>query len=258
MRRYEGQVAIVTGAGSGIGRRITERLIEEGASVVANDVRESALEGLDAEFLATAVGDVSDPATADRLTESALAFGTGRIDALFNNAAMVLYKRAQDYTVEEWLRVMDVNLNSCFFVASAVGRIMIEQRSGAILNTASGAGLAGITDNIAYVASKHGVVGLTRALAVDWGPYGVRVNALAPGFTMTRMTEQFREQSPDLYSARAAKVPLEGRAGQVDEQAAVALFLNSPEASYVSGLIAAVDGGTHALSAGYAPRQLGE
>lgn len=225
--------------------------------VVAADLREESLTHYSSERSITLAADVVAPSTGQTLVEKALSFGTERVDVLFNNAGIALFKPAEEYTDTEWSRVIDVNLNGAWFVASAVGRQMIAQRGGAILNTASGAGLAGISNGVAYVASKHGLVGMTRALAVEWGRFGIRVNALAPGFTSTEMSEVFRVQSPDAYAARARRVPL-GRSGQVEEQAAMALFLNSEEASYVSGLIAAVDGGTHALSAGYLPPALGE
>lgn len=251
-QRYDGKTAIVTGAGSGIGLAMTERLLAEGAWVIANDLDVSALQARPDERLVAVAGDVTDPATGEVLAAAALDVGTGRVDALFNNAGITLFKPAEEYGIEEWDRVIAVNLSACWYVASAVGKVMIGQRRGAILNTASGAGLAGIANGVAYVASKHGVVGLTRALATDWGRFGIRVNALAPGFTMTAMSEVFRQQSPEAYAARASRVPLH-RAGEVAEQAAMALFLNSDESSYTSGLIAVVDGGTHALSAGYKP-----
>ncbi|GAA1931001.1 glucose 1-dehydrogenase [Microbacterium aoyamense] len=247
-------MAIVTGAGAGLGLGMTVRLLDEGAHVVAGDLDTSRLDRLRHPNLISLPGDVTDPTTADALVSAALDIGTGRIDALFNNAGIALFAPAEELENAQWDRVIAVNLSACWYVASAVGRVMIAQRGGAILNTASGAGLAAVTDGLAYVASKHGVVGLTRSLAVDWGRYGIRVNALAPGFTSTGMTESFREQAPDLYAARASRVPLGGRAGTIDEQVAMALFLNSDEASYTTGLIAVVDGGTHALSAGYSPR----
>jgi len=249
---YEGKTVIVTGATTGIGLDITERLLGEGAIVIANGRRSDAFIGRTEPNLHVVTGDVSDPATARSLVDKAMHV-SGRIDALFNNAGKGLFKPAEETTDEEWLELINVNLTGAWFVASAVGKVMIAQgEGGAILNTGSGAGTAGITHGVAYVASKHGLTGLTRALATDWGRYGIRVNAIAPGFTLTPMTEVFRDENPEAYAERASRCPL-GRSGEVREQTAMALFLNSDEASYTSGLIAVVDGGTHAMSAGYKP-----
>jgi NAD(P)-dependent dehydrogenase (short-subunit alcohol dehydrogenase family) len=249
---YEGKTVIVTGASTGIGLDITERLVEEGAIVIANGRRPDALLDRPEPNLHVVPGDVSDPATASRLVEEAMRV-SGRIDTLFNNAGKGLFKAAEETSDDEWLELININLNGAWYVASAVGKIMIAQGDGgAILNVGSGAGIAGITHGVAYVASKHGLTGLTRALATDWGRYGIRVNALAPGFTLTPMTEVFRDENPEAYAERASRCPL-GRSGEVREQTAMALFLNSDHASYTSGLIAVVDGGTHAMSAGYKP-----
>jgi NAD(P)-dependent dehydrogenase (short-subunit alcohol dehydrogenase family) len=249
-RRYEGRVAIVTGAASGIGRAIVEGLLAEGAFVVANDLNAEALESLADERLVTVAGDVSDPTTPSRLTEAALSLGQGRIHALFNNAGIGSSTPSLDLDPAEWRRVMDINVDAVFRLSVAVGRVMIDQGGGAILNTSSVAGTNGLPGRVAYVTSKHAVVGLTRALAVEWGVHGIRVNAICPGLTETGMSEWLRKEAPEYWAAREAVVPLR-RAGAASEQAAVALFLCSDDASYISGLIAEVDGGTHALYAGY-------
>jgi NAD(P)-dependent dehydrogenase (short-subunit alcohol dehydrogenase family) len=244
--RYVNKVAVVTGAGAGIGRAIAEGLIAEGAFVVANDVRADALVALEHDRMVTVAGDVSLPETADRLVAAALSLDTGRIDALFNNAGIALYKPAVELSPDEWRRVINVNVEGSVLVATVVGRTMIEQGGGAILNTASTAGTAALPDNAPYVVTKHAVVGLTRALAIEWGPYGIRVNALCPGMTETEMNTGTRDKFPDYWVAREQLIPLR-RAGQATEQAATALHLNSDEASYVSGLVALADGGAHAL-----------
>lgn len=251
MCRYEGRTAIITGAGSGIGKAIAEQLHDEGATVIANDLHMETLAQLSGARIHPVAADIADPGTAELLVATAVKKGSGRIDALFNNAGISVIGAAETFAEDDWNRVMDVNLNSAFRLAIAVGRIMIGQGGGAILNTASVAGIFGIPRSVAYVVSKHGVIGLTRALAVEWGQYGIRVNALCPGFTATGMNTQLREDHPKRWSGREAGSPL-GRAGLPEEQAATALFLNSDEASYTTGQIAVVDGGQHSLYSGYA------
>lgn len=252
--RYADKVAIVTGAGAGIGHAITRRLLAEGAFVVANDRDATSLAALESEHidgrLVTAHGDVSDPALPQHLVDLALSRGTGRLDALFNHAGVGSATGALDLTEAEWSKVMSINVDSVFRLAQAAGRVMVAQGSGAILNTASIAGTHGLPGRLAYVASKHAVVGITRALAVEWGEHGIRVNALCPGLTETVMSQRLREDHPDYWAARESIVPLR-RAGTPEEQAATALFLNSDDAAYVSGLIAEIDGGAHTLHSGY-------
>ncbi|MFC9835370.1 SDR family NAD(P)-dependent oxidoreductase [Rhodococcus sp. NPDC127530] len=249
--RYRDKVAIVTGAGSGIGRAIVEGLVVEGAYVVANDISFDRIESLASERVSVIAADVSEPSAAGRLTAQALKMRGGRIDALFNNAGIGSAGPAVDIGAEEWRRVMAINIDAAFQLAASVGRVMIRQGGGgAILNTASVAGTMGLPGRVPYVVSKHAVVGLTRALAVEWGVHGVRVNALCPGLTETAMSDRLRTEAPDYWAKRAAVVPLR-RAGTSAEQAAAALFLNSDEASYISGLIAEADGGAHALYSGY-------
>jgi len=251
--RYAGKVTVVTGAGSGIGLAITRGLLDEGAFVVANDVDERALASLadlSPDRVATVGGDASAPDLPQRLVEVALAEGGGRLDALFNHAGVGSATPALELGEDEWRRVMAINVDATMRLAVAAGRVMVEQGGGAILNTASVAGTHGLPGRLAYVASKHAVVGMTRALAVEWGPYAVRVNAICPGLTATGMSERLKLQEPDYWAARERVVPLR-RAGVPDEQAATALFLCSDDASYVSGMVAEVDGGAHALYSGY-------
>ncbi len=250
------QVAVVTGAASGIGAATSRRLSGSGVAVVMVDQDEAGLEvvrlGLDHPDDAVCVaGDISDPATAQRIVEAALG-AFGRIDILVNNAGIADLGAAESLPHDRWRRVVDVNLSGAFYVAQAVGVQMIAQsQGGAIVNTASMAGVAGMPDHIAYVASKHGVVGMTKALAVEWAEYGIRVNALCPGLTDTEIVRHATEQSPEIMGARARRT-LFGRLATADEQAAMICFLVSSDASYVSGLIANVDGGGLALYSGYA------
>jgi NAD(P)-dependent dehydrogenase (short-subunit alcohol dehydrogenase family) len=255
MSRFEGKTAIVTGAGAGIGRAVVAKLTEEGATVVACDLREERLaDYADRDRVLPVAADTADPATAERLVAAALERG-GSLDVVVNNAAIFITRPAEDYTDEDWRRNMAVNLDGYFYLARAAGRRMIEAGGGAIVNVASPAGMNGIPENIAYVASKHGVVGLTRALAIEWARYGIRVNAVSPGFTETEATKEFEAQNPGMLKGRKARV-LADRPGRTEEQANVIAFLAGDEASYVSGLIANVDHGSLALYSGYAvPRR---
>lgn len=256
--RYTGKVAVVTGAGSGIGLAITEGLLNEGATVVANDVAPEALTALEewatglgvADRLTTVAADVAAPQTPTDLVEAATKAGGGRLDVLFNHAGVGSATPALEIGEEEWSRVMAINVDAVMRLAVAAGRVMVDQGGGAVLNTASVAGTHGLPGRLAYVASKHAVVGITRALAVEWGPLGVRVNAICPGLTETGMSQRLKRTSPDYWAAREAVVPLR-RSGLPREQAATALFLNSDEAAYVSGMVTEVDGGAHALYSGY-------
>ena len=247
---------MITGAASGIGLAASRKFAAEGAHVAIVDVQEQAAENAAAEISreggrAFAVpGDVSSAETVEANVR-AIIDRCGQIDILFNNAGLAMHRRAEDFTVNEWRRMISVNLDGIFYWASIVGReTMIPRQSGVIVNTASMAGLAGIPNDIAYVAAKHGVVGITKALAVEWGRYGIRVNCLCPGITETEMVRSVSEENPVLFSDRKRRVPM-GRPATPEEQAESVLFMASDAASYINGLILNNDGGQLALFSGY-------
>ena len=249
--RYAGKTVVVTAAASGIGLAIAERCLAEGAEVVANDLDPAALAKLEGPRVHTRAGDVADAELAADLVRMATSVGSGRIDGLFNNAGTTAVGPPEELPMSEWRRVLGVNLDAAFQLAQAVGRVMIAQGGGAILNTASAGGFLALSSRVAYVASKHGLVGMTRALAVDWGPHNVRVNALCPGLTATPMNAKRRvADGGSWFAAREAITPLR-RAATAQDQAAYALFLNSDDAAFISGEVAVADGGQHALYAGH-------
>jgi NAD(P)-dependent dehydrogenase (short-subunit alcohol dehydrogenase family) len=240
------KVALITGAAQGIGRRTAEVLAQRGFSLALNDLR-SPIEtiaqvrshGVDA---LEVLGDVSDEAAVSRMAESVMSH-YGRIDVLVNNAGISSIAPAEEITVSEWRRVMDINLLGPFLLCRAFGRIMLQQKSGSIINVASVAGLLGVADRAAYNASKHGLVGLTRTLAAEWGGRGVRCNAVCPGWVKTPMDDS--AQDAGLYADRdiTGRVPMARFATPDDVAQAIAFLADPAQSSFVNGHALSVDGG---------------
>jgi len=184
------RVAVVTGAARGIGRRVALTLAERGYAVAANDLDapEDTLEelkGIGADTLSLP-GDVSDEDAILGMVEVVID-KLGRVDALVNNAGVSLISPAEETALSDWQRVLEVNLTGPFLMSREFGKVMLRQGSGSIVNVSSVAGLLGVADRAAYNASKHGLIGLTRTLAAEWGGRGVRVNAVCPGWVKTEM-----------------------------------------------------------------------
>ncbi|WP_067432614.1 SDR family NAD(P)-dependent oxidoreductase [Nocardioides jensenii] len=238
------RVAIVTGASSGLGVAFALGLAEAGADVVLGARRVDRLEET-AELVRAAgrrvltVGtDVANPAECQNLVDAAMA-EFGRVDVLVNNAGIGTAVPATHETVEQFTGVIDVNLNGCYWMAQACGRVM--QPGSSIINISSVLGLttAGLPQ-AAYAASKAGLIGLTRDLAQQWtGRKGIRVNAIAPGFFESEMTDQY---PPGYLEQQQARIP-SGRKGDPRELAATAVFLASDAAGYITGQTLPVDGG---------------
>jgi len=240
------EVAIVTGAGWGIGRRVALVLAEEGYRISANDLAapEETLEELrsaGADALSVP-GDVSDEAAVRGMVESVMdAFG--RVDVLVNNAGVSRIVPAEETTLDDWNRTLAVNLTGPFLMCREFGRVMLERGTGSIVNVASVAGLLGVGDRAAYNASKHGLVGLTRTLAAEWGGRGVRVNAVCPGWVKTEMDEEDQAGGGYTDADIEGRVPM-GRFATPEDIARAVAFLADPAWSgFVNGHTLSVDGG---------------
>ncbi|MEV7619024.1 SDR family oxidoreductase [Microbacterium sp. NPDC089321] len=248
--RLENKKAIVTGGAGGIGRATSLAFAAEGASVAVVDLNAEAAEAVAEEIRAaggTAVAIAADVSSEDdivRVVETANE-ELGGIDVVFNNAGIIRRTTAVETTVEEWDRVFGVNVRAIFLMCKHVVPIMKANGGGSIVNTGSGWGLKGGGQAISYCASKGAVVNMTRALAIDHGPDGIRVNSVNPGDVDTGMLrEEARQLGQDQtgFLAEAAERPL-NRMGQPSEIAAAVVWLASDEASYVTGSALVVDGG---------------
>jgi NAD(P)-dependent dehydrogenase (short-subunit alcohol dehydrogenase family) len=239
-------VAVVTGAAQGIGRRIAEALAGHGCRLVLVDLREpaevsQALTEAGADVMSFRA-DVSAPDEVDALARAVID-RFARCDVLVNNAGIAHIEPAEKTSIESWRRVIDVNLTGPFLLCQAFGRGMLDQGRGSIVNIASIAGLRGVADRAAYNASKHGLVGLTRTLAAEWGGRGVRVNAVCPGWVKTEMDDTAQASGVYVDSDITGQNPM-GRFASPDEIAAAVAFLADPARSgFINGVALPVDGG---------------
>ena len=248
--RLDGQVTLVTGAASGIGKGIARRFVAEGARCVVVDIQDEP--GL--AFAGELGSEVATYAHADVAVEDDVAAAMdlaverfGRLDCVVNNAGILgAVGPIRSITAQAWQRTLDVLLNSVFFGIKHAARVMTPQRSGSIVNIASTAGVRAGLGPHAYTAAKHAVVGLTQSAATELGRAGIRVNAIAPGATVSSMTAYVATGDADALDQAerliARSVPL-GRPGTPDDIASAALFLASAEASWVNGAILVVDAG---------------
>ncbi|UTW12126.1 SDR family oxidoreductase [Marinobacterium rhizophilum] len=239
---FSGQVALITGGASGIGKCIAELFAERGATLVLVDRNEKVHEtarSLGSQHLSW-VGDVADEATVQGVVAGTVE-KLGRIDILVNNAGIGPLAKAEETSADLWDITMAVNLRGPFLYAREVGKQMIKQGGGRIVNLASQAALVALDGHLAYCASKAGVLGMTRVLAMEWGPHGITVNAISPTVVETEMGAQ-GSWSGETGVAFKKKIPT-GRFAQPEEIALAALYLVSGAAGMVNGENLVVDGG---------------
>jgi NAD(P)-dependent dehydrogenase (short-subunit alcohol dehydrogenase family) len=257
--RLDGKVAVITGAASGIGAGTARMFVREGAQVIVADVQDDAGQALVAEL-----GDAARFAHCDVTREDDIAAAVdlavsefGRLDIMFNNAGIVgVVGRISEVPVDAWDHTMSILLRGVFLGVKHAARVMQEQGSGVIINTSSTAGIMGGLGPHVYTAAKHGVIGLTKSVANELAPFGIRVNAISPGNTVTAMTAAVTTgdagNTADTAEKIAAGSPL-GYAGVPDDIAAAALYLASDESRYVSGHTLVVDAGQ--TTAGMTPQR---
>jgi 3-oxoacyl-[acyl-carrier protein] reductase len=244
MGSFDGKVAVVTGAARGIGRQIAEKLASQGADVAICDLKAewladtvAAIQALGRKALPLAV-DVGDGEAVNAcIAEVIKVFG--KVDIMVNNAGITKDTLLVRMSDEDWDAVLRVNLKGTFLFSRAVSKHMMKQRGGAIINIASVIGLIGNAGQCNYAASKAGVIALTKSTAKELASRGVRVNAVAPGFISSKMTDALSQEVRDQM---LAAIPL-GRFGQPEDIAKAVAFLASEEASYVTGQVLSVNGG---------------
>jgi len=243
------QVALVTGGGRGLGRSIALALAQAGSDLALVSRTEAELKEVSDEVRAcdderkvlTIVADLSDFAQILRVIEKMIA-EFGRIDILVNNAGRNIRSPAEDFSIQDWDAVMNINLKAAFLMAQAVGRVMIRQGKGKIINIASLTSFIGLPNMVAYCASRGGVQQMTKALAVEWAKYGIQVNAIAPGYFLTKQTQPLFE---DVKKKEwiLSKIPM-GRIGDIKKDlGGVVIFLASPASDYMTGQTIILDGG---------------
>ncbi|HEX3470268.1 MAG TPA: SDR family oxidoreductase [Silvibacterium sp.] len=243
---HDKRVAVITGGAQGIGRRTAELLAERGYKLALIDLRipqetTRAIEERGGEAMGFA-GDIADEPTVERFAGEVFE-RFGRTDVLVNNAGISLISPAETTSAADYRRVLEVNLVAPFLLAKAFGVRMLAAGNGSIVNVASVAGLLGIADRVAYNASKHGLIGLTRTLAAEWGGRGVRVNAVCPGWVKTEMDVADQARGTYVDADITGRVPMGRFASPDDVARAIAFLADERESAFINGHALSVDGG---------------
>ncbi|MCK9163708.1 MAG: beta-ketoacyl-ACP reductase [Bacteroidales bacterium] len=239
MKRLENKIAIITGGAAGIGEATARKFKEEGANIIIWDLDEIKGKALASELGATFAKVNTANYEEIEIAAKAVNDKFGRIDILINNAGITRDSSVKKMTVQQWQQVIDVNLSGVFYCSKIISEYMVANNWGRIINASSVVGVYGNFGQANYVATKSGIIGMTKTFAREFGRKGITVNAVAPGFISTEMVAAMPEE---VLAGMKAKVPI-GRLGEPKEIANVYAFLSSDEASYINGHTLSVDGG---------------
>ncbi|WP_210129285.1 glucose 1-dehydrogenase [Staphylococcus sp. GDX8P66P] len=252
--KLDGKVAIVTGGAMGLGKAMATALAQAGANIVIADINEEIADNTAKEISETenieAIAlkvDVTNPDAVNQMVEE-VTKQFNKIDILVNNAGMTINAKAEEMSFEDWNKVINLNLNGIFLVAQSVGRVMIKQGYGSIINTSSMSGLIANKpqEQCSYNASKAGVIMLTKSLAMEWSKYNIKVNTIAPGYMKTELTKPFFDQGGEMIKDWMGFTPM-GRPGTPNELGGIVVYLASDASSFAQGSVFTIDGGYTAL-----------
>lgn len=252
--KLDGKVAIVTGSAMGLGKAMATALAQAGANIVIADINEEIADNTAKEISETenveAIAlkvDVTNPDVVNQMVEE-VTKQFNKIDILVNNAGMTINAKAEEMSFEDWNKVINLNLNGIFLVAQSVGRVMIKQGYGSIINTSSMSGLIANKpqEQCSYNASKAGVIMLTKSLAMEWSKYNIKVNTIAPGYMKTELTKPFFDQGGEMIEDWMGFTPM-GRPGTPNELGGIVVYLASDASSFAQGSVFTIDGGYTAL-----------
>ncbi|MFC7395510.1 SDR family NAD(P)-dependent oxidoreductase [Scopulibacillus cellulosilyticus] len=248
--KLDSKVSIITGAAMGLGKSMAQALAEAGSDIVIADINLKEAKAA-AEEIRNQTGVKVLPIKTDVTNENEVNLMADKvierfekIDVLFNNAGITIHEKAEEMSFADWKKVIDINLNGPFLVSKAVGKKMIQQKSGSIVNISSMSGLIANTPQpqSSYNTSKAGVIMLTKSLASEWAKHNIKVNTIAPGYMQTELTRPFYEENAEMVKTWADMTPM-GRPGKPEELQGIALYLASEASSFVTGSVFTVDGG---------------
>lgn len=247
MFSLEQKTAIVTGGAKGLCYSMAKALHEAGATVVLVDVldlvEESAASlGSEGAPVYAVKGDLSDEESLKRSCQEAVELLGGRVDILLNGAGIQYRCKAEDFPKERWQKILDINLSAVFYMSQEIGKVMLQQGKGKIINIASMTSFMASVMIPAYAASKAGVAQVTKALSNEWASRGICVNAIAPGYMNTQLTQDMKKVNPKQYEEISSRIPM-GRWGEAEDLQGIVVFLASEASDYISGAVIPVDGG---------------